>query len=584
MKKIIVISMVKNEADIIESFIRHSLSFADEILIADHMSSDKTPEILQSLRDEGLPLTVRKYYQVELAHAEVMNELMWEAINAHDADFVLPMDGDEFLVNTETQESCRALLQGLDPNTLYKLNWRNYEPRHPHEDEDQFLLSRPCRRSRGFTQGQKIIVGAALARQKPFKMVQGCHYAYWDTDGGKLNVPWTEAPFLHTAHFNWRSDEQYNTKMATSWINNVAKYSVHTPTAYFLKRGYHQMIRGETVTREHDLADGEDFDLRPFVSPQTLRYSRDVRPDVFKNLLSASELLAQAYLEHKMLQRKKVVTIVIPYGGDDALRVSLRTAHEQTYPYKEIFVLLIGAERDCIHLPQGQDHDNVTILSGDDERDVFAQLSEKTRGDYVQWLFPGDEIRPDKVMKMVACMEMQDFSFLFALSNGSDTFSDWMPYMDLPFLAEFVMLELPGLRRHLLCTGKYPSGGIAGLLVRRAVMEERQWFRDCFMEGHPLFFSMFLSLLRESPDNEGLVAVIQEMFCTRDRMRIDITDWAWHQLEWACQLIAHRDVLEAEDYAKATEALRTHEKFAERHREDIDGALWDQYQAALSEL
>ena len=89
-------------------------------------------------------------------------------------------------------------------------------------------------------------------------------------------------------------------------------------------------MRGEAITHEHGLDDGEEFDLRPFVPPQTLRYSQNVRPNVLVNLLSAAEIMAQSYLEYKVLQRKKIVTIVIPYNGDDgALRASLQALWPQ---------------------------------------------------------------------------------------------------------------------------------------------------------------------------------------------------------------------------------------------------------------
>ena len=93
MNKIVLVTMVKNEADIIESFVRHSLTFADEIIIANHMSTDRTGEILASLLSEGLPLTIRELHEVELAHGLVMTELMWEAIEEHGADIVLPAQG-----------------------------------------------------------------------------------------------------------------------------------------------------------------------------------------------------------------------------------------------------------------------------------------------------------------------------------------------------------------------------------------------------------------------------------------------------------------------------------------------------------
>ncbi|WP_422109483.1 glycosyltransferase family 2 protein, partial [Achromobacter xylosoxidans] len=45
-KKLISISMVRNENDVIESFVRHNLELMDEMHIIDHGSSDGTREIL----------------------------------------------------------------------------------------------------------------------------------------------------------------------------------------------------------------------------------------------------------------------------------------------------------------------------------------------------------------------------------------------------------------------------------------------------------------------------------------------------------------------------------------------------------
>ena len=41
-EKIAVISMMKNEADIVESFVRYYATFADCIIVADHNSNDGT--------------------------------------------------------------------------------------------------------------------------------------------------------------------------------------------------------------------------------------------------------------------------------------------------------------------------------------------------------------------------------------------------------------------------------------------------------------------------------------------------------------------------------------------------------------
>jgi glycosyltransferase involved in cell wall biosynthesis len=46
-------AMLRNEADIVESFVRHNLSLLDGLLVVDHGSSDGTSEILDALVTEG---------------------------------------------------------------------------------------------------------------------------------------------------------------------------------------------------------------------------------------------------------------------------------------------------------------------------------------------------------------------------------------------------------------------------------------------------------------------------------------------------------------------------------------------------
>ena len=48
--------MVRNESDVIETFIRHNLTLLNELHVVDHNSSDNTREILTLLKQEGLPI------------------------------------------------------------------------------------------------------------------------------------------------------------------------------------------------------------------------------------------------------------------------------------------------------------------------------------------------------------------------------------------------------------------------------------------------------------------------------------------------------------------------------------------------
>ena len=42
MNKIIAVSLIADSADIVESFVRHTLTYADEMLVVDHAASDGT--------------------------------------------------------------------------------------------------------------------------------------------------------------------------------------------------------------------------------------------------------------------------------------------------------------------------------------------------------------------------------------------------------------------------------------------------------------------------------------------------------------------------------------------------------------
>ena len=49
MTRLVAVGTVRNEEDIIESFVRHTLHFVDELRLIDHLSTDRTPAILAAL-------------------------------------------------------------------------------------------------------------------------------------------------------------------------------------------------------------------------------------------------------------------------------------------------------------------------------------------------------------------------------------------------------------------------------------------------------------------------------------------------------------------------------------------------------
>src|SRR5262249_25267225 len=74
--KLIAISRVKNEADIIEAFVRHHAQHFDTLIVLDDGSTDSTYGILQSLLAEGIPLTLLREASVGNEQARYMTRLL----------------------------------------------------------------------------------------------------------------------------------------------------------------------------------------------------------------------------------------------------------------------------------------------------------------------------------------------------------------------------------------------------------------------------------------------------------------------------------------------------------------------------
>src|SRR5262245_57664001 len=114
--RIVAISMVKNESDIIESFVRHHAPLVDVHYILDNRSADSTLEILRRLESEGLRLVVMSDEDGSYDQSRKMTDLMRRAAAETDADLILPLDVDEFLLpssRTELEARLAEIAQGI---------------------------------------------------------------------------------------------------------------------------------------------------------------------------------------------------------------------------------------------------------------------------------------------------------------------------------------------------------------------------------------------------------------------------------------------------------------------------------------
>ncbi|MFG1479071.1 glycosyltransferase family 2 protein [Xanthobacter sp. V4C-4] len=94
--KLAAISMVRDEADIIEVWARHTLFFLDRLFIIDDGSSDATASILRMLAAEGLPVELVPHHSSTSDYqGACTTQLMAHALRAAPWDFVFLLDADE---------------------------------------------------------------------------------------------------------------------------------------------------------------------------------------------------------------------------------------------------------------------------------------------------------------------------------------------------------------------------------------------------------------------------------------------------------------------------------------------------------
>ena len=173
-KRIIAAVHAGDDEDIIESFVRHTLTFADGVLVDVHASRDGSRRILQRLQAEGLAVEWMDSGQAFPAFLRLVRE-------ASEADFVLALPSDGFLLPAPGQ-TVRGTLESLTSGRSYEAPVRFYAPLHEEVFKDKFLLARALVRS---------------AQQAPQTVVHGR-----GADGRPAPVP------LELARFPWRSTAQ----------------------------------------------------------------------------------------------------------------------------------------------------------------------------------------------------------------------------------------------------------------------------------------------------------------------------------------------------------------------------------------
>ena len=217
--RLVAVSVVKNEADIIEPFVRHTHAWVDHHLVFDHDSTDGTRDILRALQAEGLPLTLFRDDAPGHLQQARSNHLTRLAAEAHGADWILPLDADEFLCAPSRTELENTLHQSgqTTPASLPLLEYCPTPDDDPRERNPVLRLrhSRPS-----VSRTRKIFVPRALARDPGLIAGKGSHALYRGTE----TLPSRPLPDgFHLAHLALRSPQQQMLRVVRAELQRLSR-------------------------------------------------------------------------------------------------------------------------------------------------------------------------------------------------------------------------------------------------------------------------------------------------------------------------------------------------------------------------
>ena len=302
------VSMMRNEEDIVEAFVRHNLAILDGLLVVDHNSTDATSAILASLCAERLPLVVMRNDSPGYLQAEVTTTAARQVFARTPADFVFPLDADEFL-KVGDRASLEAFLATLPPDTHARFDWPTYAPAPGAPLADVVSIARGARRIVDLPVVGKVAVARSFASIPGAYIGQGNHEIFVGTDPRVApRLPMVRAPAsMCVAHLPARNAARHAIKFGVRRLARIAAGRDYPPASNAY-RAFAGLKAGEAPTindllRPHvdgfiaaddgpEPADRPTID-DPFIREIALRYTRPPVEDPLPVVLAAVDGLTR---------------------------------------------------------------------------------------------------------------------------------------------------------------------------------------------------------------------------------------------------------------------------------------------------
>ncbi len=307
--KIVGISMIRNDADIVERFVRHTLHLLDHLFVIVHSPEDGTGEMLKALQAEGLPMTLVFYGEPAFLQGEGLTWLAREAYAAIRPNYIFALDADEFIVPADRVaiESALALLPAGAPAA--RIHLRTFVPTSEDGADEPNPLRRIRYRRRNEPKIQKVVLTSAFAADSMLVLDHGNHgLLRVGALAQQLSVP--PLPQLALAHYPVRSGAQVANKTIVGYLAHLAAGRPEIEERRLMthwRRCYEDMVvhgatRGMNEEqllawfhgRQDVLLHADELVCDPTPAPDPLRYMHLVRNDAYATLARFAENLIRS--------------------------------------------------------------------------------------------------------------------------------------------------------------------------------------------------------------------------------------------------------------------------------------------------
>ena len=229
--KIVSFTMVNNESEIIESFIRYNYNFLDEMYIIDNGCTDNTIKILHNLKNDGYKIVIYDESLEAYDQFRLDNKYLNKIIEESNPDLIIPLDADEFIISDHKDP--RREMEKLSLDKIYYVNWQWYVMTEKDDPKETFIprrlkycLKRTVWNYSDGTPVTKVILPARYFKEKKLTMSMGHHTVY-----GDKSIAIEEINNIKLAHYRAISEEQLVYKTCCYTMRDIATMGNNIETA-----------------------------------------------------------------------------------------------------------------------------------------------------------------------------------------------------------------------------------------------------------------------------------------------------------------------------------------------------------------